>query len=108
MGKLADYSLVGNVERCQMQNDAKSDPVEETKFKKNPCCDDIVEVIEGTNAELKIVKEFSLNRIQFVAAFVTSYVDLFEGLSENIIPFNNHSPPILTKDIQILYETYLI
>ncbi|OSS39630.1 hypothetical protein C723_1532 [Christiangramia flava JLT2011] len=44
----------------------------------------------------------------FVATFFYTYVNLFEGLDENIVPFKDYSPPFIERDVQILYETYLI
>ena len=104
MGQLADYSILTSVEGCEMPmpND------KEGTVTKVPCCNDVVELVEGTNTELKIAKEFSFDEVQFAAVFFTSFVNLFEGLPENVIPHKNHSPPLLTKDIQLLYETYLI
>ncbi|MDJ0644690.1 MAG: hypothetical protein QNJ57_01790 [Flavobacteriaceae bacterium] len=106
MGQLASYSLLGPVEGCEMPMSENSD--DNTSLTKIPCCNDVIEIIEGTNSELKISKELSSSTIQFTAAFFISYSNLFEGLPENIIPFRNHSPPLLTKDIQVLHETYLI
>lgn len=108
MGQLADYSFLNSVEGCEMPMPEDSNDEKEDFFTKVPCCNDIVELIEGTNTELKIAKEFSTETIQFVATFLTSYVYLFEDLPKNIIPLKNHSPPLLTKDIQVIYETFLI
>ncbi len=108
MGQLANYSLLGAVEGCEMPMSNDVDEKSDSWVTKTPCCNDVLEVIEGTNTELKIVKEFSIDKVEFVTAFVASYLDLFEGLPENVIPFQNHSPPLLIKDIQVLYEIYLI
>lgn len=107
MGSLADYSLIGNVKGCEMPMSSNDD--HETEFfMKVPCCTDVLEVVEGTNTELKIAKDLSQDTIEFVTTFIISYINLFEGLPENKIPFKDHSPPLLTKDIQVLYQTFLI
>ena len=108
MGQLADYSIVGDVDRCNMPEPNDQDDSEAKIIAKIPCCNDVLELIESTNTKLKISKEFSLDDFGFLAIFMATYINLFEGLQENVIPFNGHSPPILTKDIQVLYQTYLI
>ncbi len=106
-GELADYSLIGNLERCVMPETSHSNS-KETSFDRVPCCQDSSEMIEGTNDELSIVNEHSVEKIQLLAAFVYSYVNLFEGLEEYIIPFKNYAPPLVVKDLPVLYDTFLI
>ena len=104
MGQLANYAILGSAEGCEMHMSEEQAPV----LKKVPCCNDIVEFVEGTNSELKIAQEISSADIQFVAIFYASYVALFEPLPKEPNKFRNHSPPLLVKDIQVLYETFLI
>ncbi len=105
MGQLANIAILGNVEGCEMpmnkQNSSDS-------FAKVPCCNDVLEIVEATNSELKVANETKLDTFQFAKVFFTSYVLLFDGLPNQLVPFKNHSPPLLIKDIQILYETFLI
>ena len=75
---------------------------------KNNCCEDKQLVVEGQD-ELQL----SFDKIPFeqqllITSFVYTYINLFEGLKENIIPFNNYSPPLVERDIQVLHEVYLI
>lgn len=106
-GELADYSFIGNLDRCEMPS-AAHDQTKEMFLTKVPCCQDSSEMIEGTNDELSIVKELSVEKIQLLATFVYSYVNLFEGLEQHIVPFKNYAPPLVTKDITTLYDTFLI
>ena len=39
---------------------------------------------------------------------VYSYINLFEGLEKNIVPFKNYSPPLIVTDIQVLDQVFLI
>uniref|UniRef100_UPI00404A80EC HYC_CC_PP family protein n=1 Tax=Gelidibacter sp. TaxID=2018083 RepID=UPI00404A80EC len=41
-------------------------------------------------------------------AFFNTYINLFEGLEENVISFKTYRPPLLSTDIIILNETFLI
>ena len=106
-GEIADYSFVGNLERCEMPKSNHSNS-KETSQNKIPCCQDIVETIESSNDVITVVKELNVEQIQFVAAFVYSYINLFEGMEQHSIPFKDYSPPLITKNISVLYNTFLI
>ncbi len=106
-GALADYSILGNLDRCEMPS-ATHNETKETLLNTTPCCQDSVETIDGTNDILTVVKELDVQKIQVLAAFIYSYVNLFEGLEEHIIPFKNYAPPLVVKDIPVLYDTFLI
>lgn len=103
MGELANYAILGNAEGCEMPMSDQEMPV----FNKVPCCNDIVELVEGTNTELKTSSELATS-LEFVAVFFTSYTNLFKELPNEQLNLRNHSPPLLSKDRQILYETFLI
>ena len=106
-GVLADYSIVGNLERCEMPSASHND-TEETLFDTVPCCQDIVETIDGSNDELSVAKQLDVQKAQFITAFFYSYLNLFECLEEHIVPFKNYVPPLVVKDISVLYDTFLI
>jgi hypothetical protein len=76
---------------------------------KKPCCKDIVDVVEGQD-ELSISDFENIDfKTKFaLSTFVYTYVNLFESLPKLVIPHKDYSPPLLTKDIQALDETYLI
>ena len=103
MGKVVDISFFGNAKSCEMPTSTESGSFEDMH-----CCVNSVEVVENTNAELKLNTEISFQALQFTVLFFGTYVNLFEGLKERIIPFKDYPPPILIKDIQVLYETYQI
>jgi len=106
-GELADYSFIGNLNRCEMP--AKThDDTKETFLNKVPCCQDSVEIIDSTNDELSVTKELNIQTVQLLAAFVYSYTNLFDGLEEHIVPFKNYAPPLVVADIQLLHDTFLI
>jgi len=106
-GEVADYSFVGNLERCEMPMSTQND-TKESSVNSIPCCQDIVETIEGSNDELTVVKELDIQKVQFITAFAFSFVNLFEGLEEHIVPFKNYVPPLVIIDIPVLYDTFLI
>jgi len=72
------------------------------------CCSDVEMVFEGQeDLKLKFDK-LTLDKKLFVATFVYTYINLFEGFDEKTLPFNDYSPPPLIRDIQVLDQTFLI
>lgn len=105
---LVDTSYFVKGQSCgmDMQQEKKSD--ECSVIKKN-CCQDVASVVEGQDT-LKITSfdQLSFDQQVFIASFYYSYVNLFEGIHDKVIPFKNYSPPLVVKDIHVLDEVYLI
>ncbi|WP_055445990.1 HYC_CC_PP family protein [Lacinutrix mariniflava] len=75
--------------------------------KKN-CCNDEQLVVDGQD-ELQIqLDNISLNQQLFIASFVFTYLNLFEGLDSNVSSYETYEPPLVRKEIFKLDETYLI
>lgn len=75
---------------------------------KKDCCKEEQIVVKGQD-ELKITFEkLSFDQQIFVASFVYSYVNLIEYFEENARTFSEYPPPLITKSIYKLDETYLI
>ena len=72
------------------------------------CCDSLTFVKQGNNVLENAKCELEAQTIVFLNTFYYTYQNLFEGLEKNIVPFKQYRPPLLSKDIQILHETYLI
>jgi len=104
---LVDSALFSKAESCGMEMD-KPAPTKDCSVQKDNCCSDVVKQFEG-QSDLKITSTYiSLEQQVFISSFIYSFVNLFEGLENNIIPFKDYSPPLIVKDIQVLDETYLI
>jgi hypothetical protein len=104
---LVDSALFSKAESCGMEMENPA-PTKDCSVKKDNCCSDVVKQVEG-QSDLKITStDISFEQQIFVASFFYSYVNLFEGLENNIIPFKNYSPPLIVTDIQVLDEAYLI
>lgn len=52
--------------------------------------------------------DYSINNIVFLQTFFQTYVNLFEGLEQKVVPFTFYDPPFLEKDILVLHETFLL
>ena len=75
--------------------------------KKN-CCSDKQIVIGGQDELQLSFDTLSFEQQQFVASFIYTYINLFEGLEENITSFSEFPPPLIVRSIYKLDETYLI
>jgi hypothetical protein len=80
-----------------------------TENEKNSCCKDEVEAVKGQDV-LKITSfdDLKFQQQLFFATYVYAFVNLFEGLSEQIIPHKNYSPPNLVADIHVLDQVFII
>lgn len=105
---LVDTSYFVKAESCGMDMAQEPTSDECSTIKKN-CCHDIAKVIDGQD-DLKNTSfdQLSFNQQVFIASFYYSYINLFEGIHDKVIPFKNYSPPLVVKDIHTLDEVYLI
>lgn len=106
---LVDFSFTEKVDTCIMRAEMSKSSSECAIMKMEmDCCSDAEVVIKGQD-NLKIsLDQLTFGQQLFVVSFTCSYINLFEGNDENIIPFKDYSPPPLIRDIQILDQTFLI
>jgi len=105
---LVDYSFTTLAESCGMDIKPSSETCDASSFTQDTCCNDKQLVIEGQDNLKLSFENLSLEQQTFVASFVYSYIDLFEVVEENNDSFSYYSPPVLTKDISVLHQTFLI
>lgn len=104
---LVDSALFSKADSCGMELE-KPSLNKDCNIQKKNCCIDIVKQFEG-QSELKTdIIPLNLAQQFFITSFIYSYINLFEGLANNLTPFQHYSPPILVKDIQILDAVFLI
>jgi len=106
---LVDFSFSQETDTCLMKAEmTQSSTACNVMEMEMNCCSDVEVVFEGQE-ELKIsFDQLSFDQQLFVASFVYSYINLFEGIEENIVPFKDYAPPPLIRDVQILDQTFLI
>ncbi len=104
---MVDYSFFGKAKSCGMENQQASGSHENHVEKKGCCADETLSILGQHDLKLSLQK-LSFEQHQFVFSLVYSYLDLFEGLQENIVPFIHYPPPLLVKDIHVLDQTFLI
>jgi hypothetical protein len=106
---LVDFNFYEKVDACLMKADNLNSGSEcSITTMDMDCCTDVQFSQDGQD-DLKITFDhISFDQQLFLASFVYSYVNLFEGFDKNIVPFGDYSPPPLIRDIQILDQTFLI
>ncbi|HRW43643.1 MAG TPA: hypothetical protein P5343_02505 [Flavobacteriaceae bacterium] len=107
--KLVNMAFYGKAKVCKDHIEKKDFLFKKcSQLHEKDCCDNHTfvkkanPVFETTKGELETQTMVFLNTLYY------TYQNLFEGLEKNIVPFKQYRPPLLSKDIQILHETYLI
>lgn len=105
--KLVDSALFSKAESCgmELQKPASS---KDCELKKIDCCKDELKQFTGQNELNTSFSSLNFEQQVFVASFTYAYLNLFEGLKENIIPFKYYTPPLLVTDILVLDQVFLI
>ncbi len=105
--KLVDVGFFSKAESCgmEMQKPASS---ENCELSKSDCCKDEVTQFTGQNELNTSFSSLNFDQQIFVASFVYTYVNLFEGLAVISVPYKYHTPPLVDKEITILYQVFLI
>lgn len=108
MGQMVNMSFFGETSGCDMPVEEDKCATSEKKAKETNCCFDVVDVVKSTNSELKQENPFTTFTIKFATAYFYTLTNFFEVLREKVIPFKGYSPPLITYDIQVLHESFLI
>ena len=117
-GQLKSFSLFGKAKNChemaskmaschhKKQVDEMSKTCSEGD---NNCCNNKTVYFESDFDEQIINFDYlSLESLSFAVAFEhSSFDDLFEVIKD-VIPFAHHKPPLIRKDIPVLFETFLL
>ncbi len=103
---LVDIAVFSSTESCGMDMVMDTDCLDTSLQKK--CCNDEEISFQGQKEITVTVDDLTIDQQLFLVSYVYSYINLFEGLQENIVPFKNYSSPLVVKDIQLLDETFLI
>ena len=104
MGKVVDVAFFANAKTCGMDMDANSMNAE---FEKS-CCDEVSFTIQGQEDLKTSFFDLDLKQQVFLVGYTYSYINLFQDVDTVTTSFLGHPPPLLHKDYQVLYETFLI
>ncbi len=109
MGEVVDVSYFSEADSCGMIEDEDCDKHDFSgqQMEKEKCCNDIQELIPGNQNEQQAIEFFELDQVQFIFAYAYIYLNLYE-VKEEKSPFISPSPPLIDKDFQVLYQSFLI
>jgi hypothetical protein len=103
---LVDTAIFQKVKTCGME--MQNPMTESCSISAKDCCSNDQIVIDGQE-ELKInYDSLTVEQQLFVTSFVFSYINLFEGLENQVTSYRDYIPPLVIKEIYKLDETYLI
>lgn len=107
MDMLVDVSFVLPADTCGMDR-YTPDMKEGVQLRAVPCCADEHIAFEG-QGEIELPSQWTPGDLDvFVAAFVYSYHMLFSEETIENPQFRGYSPPLIVRDLPVIYETYLI
>ena len=102
---LIDVAIFTKAENCGMDMEIS----DMSTLEKKHCCKDEVEIVKGQDKLKKVsFEDIKFDQQLFLASLIYSYINLFEGLSEQVVPHKDYSPPNLVSDIQVLDQVFLI
>lgn len=107
--KLVDLAVLSKAKPCDEKIERQEErPSKECSIGARDCCSEqsFVKAVDENlrNAQL----ELGTDAFVFLQTFFYTYINLFEGLDTNIVPFRDYDPPWIEKDILVLHETFLI
>lgn len=104
---LVDFSVFKKAETCGMNTMITTATGEQMNMDMD-CCSD-VNIVQQGQEDLKIsFEKISFEHQLFLATFISSYIDLFEGLDTYVGLFKGYPPPLLVQDVIILDQQFLI
>lgn len=107
MGTVTDVSYFLEAENCGMIEDKDQALDSQNEINKIPCCDDVQVLFPGNNLEQQALESLKIEKTYFALAYVITSFGLIDELrhDKKIII---QPPPILSKDLVILHQTFLI
>jgi hypothetical protein len=105
--KLVDSAIFSKAETCGMEMELATSTNDCSVSKKN-CCSEGFEKIDGQNELQSSVNAISFEQQVFIASFIYTYTKLFESLDNKVSLYEEYNPPLVSRQIYKLDETYLI
>jgi hypothetical protein len=103
---LMDSAIFQKAETCGME--MENPLTDGCSITKKNCCSDEVLILDGQEELQLQVDSISFDQQVFIASFIYTYINLFEGLENNVSSFEEYKPPLVVKQIFKIDETYLI
>lgn len=102
-------AFFGKARTCTVMAQEKDDNSKHcTSIQEKDCCDSQTLVKPGDDSFKKSTVILEVETLAFLSTFIDSFIDLFELLENSELTFQAYRPPLLSFDIIILNETFLI
>ena len=105
--KLVDAAIFSKAKTCGMEEQSTSS-FSGCAITKRNCCHEDQLLIKGQDELKNDVQKLTVDQQQFIAVFFVTYVKLFEGLKEQVVPYRNYKPPLIINNLRVLHEVFLI
>lgn len=105
-GNLVETAIFQKAKGCGMEMEKPS--TEGCSITKKNCCDDKQFAIEGQDELQLQFDKITFEQQVFIASFVYTYINLFEGIEKNVSAYEAYKPPLVVRQIFKIDETYLI
>ena len=103
---LVETAIFQKAKGCGMEMEKPS--TEGCSITKKNCCDDEQLAIESQDELQLQVDKISFEQQVFIASFVYTFINLFEGLDNNVSTYEEYKPPLVVRQLYKIDETYLI
>ena len=103
---VVDVSYLGKAESCGMEV-SEDDCDSKTQIKSN-CCTESTQLFDSDLSNFTKQFDAQFFDIAFVPSFVESYIELYSKKKNEYNFPKDKSPPYISKDFQVLFETFLI
>ncbi|MGZ0017730.1 HYC_CC_PP family protein [Yeosuana sp. AK3] len=104
---LVDTAVFNKAKGCGMEMQVSTINSECSTVKKS-CCTEEQITVQGQDELQLTFYNLTFEKQLIVASFTYAYLNLFEGLPQQVIPYKNYTPPLIVKDIPVLNDTFLI
>jgi len=105
-GTLVETAVFHKAKGCGMEMQKPS--TEGCAITKKSCCENRQLIVDGQDELQLQVDTISLEQYLFIASFVYTYSNLFEGLDNNVSSYEEYKPPLVIRQLYKIDETYLI
>ena len=108
-GHLVDLRFFDKADSCGMMPVAETPSGDCTVMDAGEdCCTDLQILVEGQDDFKVSFDQLTVGQQLFITSFAYAYISLFEA-TENRSPKDwGYAPPPLIRDVQVLYQTFLI
>lgn len=104
---LVETALFHKAKGCGMEMDGLA-ANSECSVVKNGCCSEEQFTMQGQDELQLTFDKLTFEKQLFFTSFVCSYVSLFESVEDYVSAYEDYPPPVVTRQIYKLDETYLI